>query len=589
MCGITALIRRTSKPINDHTMTNIIKNFQYVKSRGPDTTIIKEIDHHVLFMFHRLAIIDPNHISDQPLQLNDLYLICNGEIYNYQYLIQKYNFVMKTKSDCEVILHMYKNFGIERTLKELDAEFVFVLYDIGNKKVYLARDPIGVRPMFTGWDSPEMNYMLVASEAKALHHLCDHSLRQFEPGTYYERELDTGNTIRIAYYNPMNFESFQNKIKSVELSIPTEYPRICAWINYFLTKAVEKRIMSDRPIGCLLSGGLDSSLVVAIMSRYIKDITIFSIGLEGSVDVHYAKIVAKFLELKNHNIVTFTTDQGINSLSDVIKAIESYDTTTVRASTPQYLLALDISTLTAIKAILSGEGSDELFGGYMYNHDAPDSNALHKDTLRLLQELYLYDDLRTDRTMGAHGLEVRPPFLDLDLIALVLQLDPQLKMCTDSMEKKLLRDSFSMKIMDEDAFTDEMNKLCALDKFYVSSYVNKCPFEKKPYLPDEVLYRSKSAFSDAVSSKEVSWYKSIQAKVNDLYSDQEFEKLRTKYTDNTPRTKEELYYRDMFESHYNGRSYWIPKFWMPQWQQASLIDPSATVLEAHQKFNTIIN
>ncbi len=595
MCGITALISPQGA-LKKIDTKKVLKNFDNVRPRGPDTTIVKEVDENVLFVFHRLAIIDPDHASDQPLQLDDLHLICNGEIYNYQALIKKYGFVMKTKSDCEVILHMYKKFGIDRTVRELDAEFVFVLYDQPNKKVYLSRDPIGVRPMYTGNKDGDI---YVASEAKAIHQLTDDKMNQFLPGYYYEIVIGSISSIgssessgseerkMVQYYSVIDTTAFQEKVKSVGLIIPQEYNRICAWVNYFFTKAVEKRLMSDRPIGCLLSGGLDSSLVVSIMSRYIKNINVFTIGLEGSVDVFYAKIVAEFLGLENHHVVKFTTDEGINSLSDVIKTIESYDTTTIRASTPQYLLAKYISAMTSIRVILSGEGSDELMAGYMYSHDAPDAKSLYLDTIRLMILLYLYDLLRTDRTLSSQGLEARPPFLDLDFIALIFSLNPEIKMCKDTIEKKLLRDSFSMQLMETDEFMDEMNKLSVLDDTYVSSYVEHHKFEKKPYLPDNVLYRSKSAFSDAVSSKEVSWYKSIQKKVADTYDDDHFKGLMISYkTDtNPPRTKEELYYREIFESHYKGRSYMIPQFWMPMWQKADVVDPSATVLDAHKKFN----
>jgi asparagine synthase (glutamine-hydrolysing) len=311
--------------------------------------------------------------------------------------------------------------------------------------------------------------------------------------------------------------------------------------------------MSDRPIGCLLSGGLDSSLVTSIVSRHLPNLHCFSIGLnESSVDIIAAKKVANFLKIpiENHHIVNFTIEEGLSAIRDVIYHLESYDITTIRASTPQYLLAKYIRTNTDIKVLYSGEGSDELFAGYQYSKSAPSDKDLHFDTIRLLSELYLYDNLRTDRTTAAWGLEVRVPFLDKKFTQYVLELDPKLKRSSmEVMEKMLLRNSF----------------------------------KEGNYLPDEILYRPKEAFSDAVSSKEVSWYKSLNVYINQAVSDEQLGDASIKYPYNTPQTKEALYYRDIFSELYPIKNIdqVIPHYWLPKWQ-GNVQDPSATVLKCHQ-------
>jgi asparagine synthase (glutamine-hydrolysing) len=493
------------------------------------------LNNNLKFGFHRLAIVDPSATANQPFYYSDNVSICNGEIFNHSILENKYEFKMETKSDCEVLLHMYNKFGIDALVNELDAEFAFVIYDKKNNYLYAGRDPYGVRPLFIG---KGYNTIAFCSEAKGLTDFDNLIVEPFLPGHYMQVNLDT---LELKYTNYYNIDIIER--------IDANRNNILYLINKLFTESVVKRLMSDQSIGCLLSGGLDSSLVTSIVSRYIKDIQCFSIGLENSVDVIAAKKVSKYLGIpyENHHIITFTVEEGLQALEDVIYHLESYDITTIRASTPQYLLAKYIKTKTNVKVLFSGEGADELFAGYQYSKDAPNAEELHKDTKRLLKELYMYDNLRTDRTISGWGLEVRVPFLDKEFTKFVLSLDPNLrKPSKDIMEKILLRDSFN-----------------------------------DNYLPDEILYRPKEAFSDAVSSKEISWYRSLCKYIDGFVTDDELKDASNKYPFNTPQTKEALYYRNIFSRLYPNRDKLIAHYWMPMWQ-GDIKDPSATVLACHK-------
>lgn len=530
MCGIFCSINNCdtncNNVLNDN---NNLDSFILIGHRGPDYSTLNRVDNNVYLGFHRLAIVDQSLNGNQPFELDDSYLVCNGEIYNHEQLISKYNLMPKSKSDCEVILHMYNKFGIDKTVRELDAEFAFILYDTEHKTIYVARDHYGVRPLFIGSKNTEL---YIASEVKSLH-MCN-TVEQFRPGHY--ATIDASNNVTYTKY----FDYLELNDHCLEL---VKYNLRCK-----LTDAVNKRLMSERPIGCLLSGGLDSSLVTSLVHKQMPDVHCFSIGLEGSVDVAAARVVARHLNITNHHIVTFTVDEGFNVLKDVIYHLESYDITTVRASTPQYLLAKYIKENTDIKVLYSGEGSDEIFAGYQYSKMAPSIKALHEDGKRLLNELHFYDNLRTDRTTAAWGLEVRVPFLDKEFVQYSMSINPEFKMCNNKMEKSVLREAFANSTM----------------------------------LPLEILYRRKEAFSDAVSSKEISWYKTLVSKINELVTDADLENAKYRYKINTPKTKEALYYRNCFVEMYPDRDNLIPHYWMPQWQTTELYDPSATVLACHE-------
>lgn len=514
MCGIFAYFG------DGPDISELQRHYQKIQHRGPDFSTIQQLAERLVMGFHRLSIVGLNEQSNQPLVHKDRFLVCNGEIFNYHHLVEKYDYQVNTDSDCEVILHLYDQFGIDETVKQLDGEFAFVLYDQG--KLYAARDPVGIRPLFYLQDDTGIYF---CSEYKGLPTGEERKGECFPPGhMYYAQEN------RWDHYHP-----FPAQMDTHLIDVQTA-------INYFLTEGVKKRFQSDRPVGCLLSGGLDSSLIVAIAHKYQPNIPTFSIGLEGGVDLAAARDVVDYLNLQNHHEVTFTVEEGIQAIRQVIYHLESFDITTVRASTPQYLLAKYIQTQTDIRVLLSGEGSDEIFAGYQYSKMAPDSEALEADLLRLLRELYMFDVLRTDRTMAAFGLEVRVPFLDLAFLELVMNIDGVSKMCGDKIEKKILRDAFA------------------------------------GMLPESVLYRSKAAFSDAVSSPTQSWYESIKEYAEAEYTDWELVEAQAKYTHCPPFTKEALLYREIFEEFYPEQSHLIKHFWMPQFQTDQLMDPSATVL-----------
>jgi asparagine synthase (glutamine-hydrolysing) len=484
---------------------------------------------------------------------------------------------MKTKSDCEVILHMYNKFGMQRTLCELNGEFAFVLYDRKNDLVIAGRDQFGVRPLFFG---QAVGCYCFGSELKNVLFIYDDAApSQFPPGQYWV--IKNGNVAKYTYFSiaphvSTNWDidfgiqsaileidnnlSFKNALTTIDtikqkLNVSVAHARI----RSLLTRAVDIRLMSDRPVGCLLSGGLDSSLITSLLSRRIP-FQCFSIGLKDGMDIAAAKKVVDYLEKGGgdikHHIVEFTVDEGFDAIEDVIFHLESYDITTIRASTPQYLLSKYISQKTDVRVIYSGEGADELFAGYQYSKTAPTHTDLYYDTARLLGELHFYDNLRTDRTTAAFGLEVRVPFLDKNLVKYVMSLPPAYRECNNRMEKTLLRNAFNVNDL-----------LCD----------NRPNFK---YLPDEILWRKKEAFSDAVSSKNISWYGSVQQRIDKIISDSEFKKEKVIYEPQPP-TKEALYYRRIYEKMYGGVNA-IPGYWMPKWQKQKIMDPSATVLDCHE-------
>jgi asparagine synthase (glutamine-hydrolysing) len=535
MCGILLLVEFAESKLSDEQKLGAL---DALKPRGPDRVKYVEVNHNeynAFIGFTRLAIMDVSDNGLQPFYANGVYSVTNGEIYNHERLIEEHDIQITSKSDCEVVLPLYLKYGFEFMIGMLDAEFATVIVDTNKHTIYFSRDRFGVRPLFMGSSA---NSFGISSELKAISTLMDH-VTPVVPGNYYELNLLTqGITCTQCYnYDLMTYVPDLNNVEYIHNRI-----------NELLSHAVDKRLQSDRPMGFLLSGGLDSSLIVSIACRILgaDNVTCFTIGLENSVDVLASIEVARSLGIKNHHIIKFTTEQGIAIIPEVIRAIESYDITTVRASTPQYLMAKYIAEHTDIKVILSGEGSDELNGSYRYFRDAPNVDELHWETIRLMRELYMFDNLRTDRTMASHGLEVRVPFLDFEFVDFVHKINPALKVSSSKvMEKMIVRDSFP------------------------------------DYLPTAILYRSKEAFSDAVSSKEVSWYNSIQAVVETAITDAQLASASKLYPFNTPETKEAYYYREVFESYYPDRSNVIDHLWLPRFQSKKVVDPSATILECY--------
>ena len=541
MCGIFGILGNSP-----HTTNELSKASDKSKQRGPEYSTIKSIDvgnsSHVTLGFHRLAINGLDNDSHQPITRNGCYLVCNGEIYNYKELIEENDMNMQTRSDCEVILHLYEKYGMEYTLRLIDGVFAFILVDTVKQKAYVARDVFGVRPMF--WFSSLNNaYYGFGSEMKQLVGVTDEIIEQFNPGSFSCFDFSGSNIVKNESQTFFYFPFATRK----EISYSPEYEiyKYLQVIKNELEIAVKKRVnCTDRPIACLLSGGLDSSLITALVAGYVKDVSkleTYSIGLEGSEDLENAQKVADFLGTKHTSIVA-TEEEFLNAIPEVIYVIESYDTTTVRASVGNFLVAKYISKHSDAKVIFNGDGSDELTGGYLYFHMCPNSHEFDKETRRLLQNIHYFDGLRSDRCISYHGLEARTPFLDRSWIEKYLMIPKKYRNHTmlKQPEKFLLREAFS----------------------------------RSNILPKEVLWRTKEAFSDGVSSCKKSWYETIQNHlVNDIILD-------TTNMVNIPQTTEQKYYRSIFESHYPKRGNVIPYFWMPRYINAT--DSSARTLEIYK-------
>jgi asparagine synthase (glutamine-hydrolysing) len=500
------------------------EGFAVLAHRGPD-------QHRVLsdatgtFGFHRLAIMDVSEAGMQPFVKDGVTLMVNGEIYNEHDLKSRYaDYPYQGHSDCEVLLPLYADKGAA-LCAELDAEFAFVLHDANGQHLLAGRDPIGIRPLFYGYQK-DTGAIAFASEAKALLPLCA-KIYPFPIGTVY---ID-GTFVRYHDITVSNRPTLSEPeaIKSV--------------IREGLTEAVTKRRMSDVPVGYLLSGGLDSSLVCAIAARQSKEpLTTFSIGMTtDAIDLSYAAVVAQHLGTDHHEIL-MDEAMVLEALPDVVRMLETYDITTIRASLGMYLLCQGIRRISDIKVLLSGEISDELFG-YKYTDYAPSAIAFQEESLKRLRELYLYDVLRADRCIAAWSLEARVPFGDLRFVADVLAIDPAQKLNTRNMGKYWLRAAFA----------------------------------EGDYLPETILWRDKAAFSDAVGHSMVD---ALKAMAESKYSDTEFERKAATYSHCPPISKEALWYRELFESFYPHQAHWLSAYWMPNpvWVGQAINDPSARVL-----------
>ncbi len=537
MCGIFCAIKFDGK-LDQLELNNCSSK---IYPRGPDgqkTIIFDKYNNQIMMTFARLAIMDTSLIANQPFQDKTGKVICNGEIYNYQKLIKSYSIQMNTNCDCEIILPVADKIGFEQMIKsELDAEFAMIYYSKKDNAIYAARDRYGVRPLYYGRNNTTRT-IYFSSELKALHPVAE-IIFQVEPSVYYKISLNLEWNIALSGKKYYDYDKLINVTNYL-----TDTYYIQNKIREYFTEAVSKRLCSDRPIGFLLSGGLDSSLVVSIASKILgpEKIVCFSVGMNGSPDVESAKKVVSYLGIKNHHIIPFTVDIGIKNLENVISTIETYDITTIRASTPQYVMAKYISENTNIKVILSGEGSDEIHGSYKYMRFAPNEKEFHNETIRLLMELCYFDNLRTDRTTAGWGLEVRVPFLDHQYVEFISTISPKLFIYDkENIEKKIVRDSF------------------------------------RGYLPDDILYRPKEAFSDAVSTTDISWYQSVAKLADTIISDKEFE--NNIFLINKPQSKESLYYRKIFNKFYPNRDNVLPHYWLPKFPIGNTItDPSATIL-----------
>jgi asparagine synthase (glutamine-hydrolysing) len=509
MCGIFAYLGHYPVNIDLRYFFNLISN------RGPDNSNFEVFDSFTIG-FHRLCINDLTSLGNQPFNYNGILLICNGEIYNYKELARLYNICLKSNSDCEIIIHLYLILGIEKTIKILDGEFAFVLIDCNLGIVYAGRDQQGVRPLFIGQSYDKV--IAFSSLLKSLN-FCER-VEQFPPGHYWS----SANGLLIQYSFP---------IKEILI---VDYQTIVNEVRKRLICAVEKRINNtERNIGFLLSGGLDSSIVCAIAANLsFERIHTFSIGLEGSSDLMYARKVAEFINSIHHEIY-FTENEGVNLINDVIWNIESFDTTTIRASIPQFILAKYISQNTTVKVLLTGEGADELCYGYRYHSMAPSLKEAQDESERLQNDLHFFDLLRSDRTLGSQGLEVRVPFLDKSFVEYYNMIDPKFKSSNDKIEKLILRHAF------------------------------------ENYLPFEIINRRKEAFSDGVGHNfRNSLIKYSEQKISDI-----------KFIGSFYKTKEQYLYKEIFDMLFAKKDNVIPYYWMPKWQNNDIIDPSATVLNIY--------
>lgn len=529
MCGITAIFNIQEQ--TPELRQKALKMSQKIRHRGPDWSGIYTGSTAIL-CHERLSIVDPES-GRQPLFAPDKkqVLAVNGEIYNHQYIrheFKDYNF--QTGSDCEVILALYRQWkasnsepacmkgeSLGEMIEKLSGIFAFALYDVEDGSFLIARDPIGVIPLYIGYDADGKVY--VASELKALEGQCDR-YEPFLPGNYYwSHEADKGQ--QRWYTRPW----MQGKtLSGNDLS----YGQAVEDIRISLMHAVKRQLMSDVPYGLLLSGGLDSSVISAIAKRYADKrienggmteaywprLHSFAVGLKGAPDLAKARLVAEHIGTVHHEI-NYTIQEGLDAIRDVIYFIETYDVTTVRASTPMYLLARVIKSM-GIKMVLSGEGADEIFGGYLYFHKAPSATEFHKETVRKLSKLYMYDCLRANKSLAAWGVEGRVPFLDKEFLDVAMSIPPKYKMCPGkTIEKKVVRD----------AFTD--------------------------MLPEEIVWRQKEQFSDGVG---YSWIDTLKEVTASAVSDEQMAHAAERFPINPPRNKEEYYYRSIFAEHFPSDS-----------------------------------
>lgn len=583
MCGIWGLLTLNSTFESD---SNLHKKFMKIKHRGPDRSTYIDNNNYKIG-FHRLAIMDTSIQGDQPFThsykmtdsgtgrpvLRTIYAMCNGEIYNYKEIKESADFIekennhdykMKSHSDCEIILPLFLNYGIDSLIKRLNGEFAFAIYDIYedlisgkiNYSLYLGRDRFGIRPLFyTLIDSDTIAF---CSEMKGLINIkSNNKIEIFRPRTWLHATGMKDDS--KLYFNA----GMYYRIGNLPIVKKPEMDDVYRMIQRLFTKAVEVRLESDREIGCLLSGGLDSSLVAGIASQILKSkgktLKTFSIGMADSPDCKFAKIVAEHIG-SSHTNIEIPESEWLNKLEEIIKITETFDITTIRASTGQYLVSKWIADNTNIKVLLIGDGSDELTGGYLYFHKAPTPKDFHIENIKLLEDIHYFDVLRADRGVASNGLEARVPFLDKDFVDLYLSIDPELRM--------------------PQTHTYEDGKIAKSEKWLLRK-----SFDNTDLLPKCVLWRKKEAFSDGVSSHYKSWYQIIQEKINSEMTDEYLIKEQNKYVGHVvPHTKEALYYHELYDSMYPKQYGILPYYWLPKWV-GNATDPSARTLNIYSELD----
>lgn len=510
MCGIVCVFDTKQK--NEVIRPQILEMSKKIRHRGPDWSGIYQHDN-VIFSHERLAIVDPTS-GKQPLFTKDkkVALAVNGEIYNHQELRSEFpDYEFLTQSDCEVILALYRRDG-KNFLEKLNGIFAFALYDEDNDAYLIGRDHMGIVPLYMGWDKNGSFY--VASELKSLEGVCN-KIEEFLPGHF----LYSKDGQELQQWYTRDWTDFDN-VKDNETDISA--------IRKGLEEAVHRQLMSDVPYGVLLSGGLDSTIIAAVTAKFARQriesgdtqeawyprLHSFAVGLEGSPDLAAARKAADHIGSVHHEI-KYTVQEGLDAIKDVIYHLETYDVTTIRASTPMYLLARVIKSM-GIKMVLSGEGSDELFGGYLYFHKAPSAQAFHEETVRKLGKLHLYDCLRANKSLMAWGIEGRVPFLDKEFMDVAMTINPKDKMITpERMEKWVLRKAF------------------------------------EDLLPESIAWRQKEQFSDGVG---YSWIDTLKQVAEDEVTDEMMANAKFRFPINTPMSKEEYRYRKIFESHFPSDS-----------------------------------
>ena len=497
--------------------------FDKTISRGPDMQRIQTFGD-VTLGFERLAIMGLTEEGMQPFICGENAVVCNGEVYGFRKLKKELEaeYTFKSDSDCEILLPLYEKYGLEM-FRKLDAEYACIIYDADKQDLIAARDPIGIRPLFYGY--PKDGEIVFASEAKNLVGMVD-KIYPFPPGHYY------ADGKFICYRDMTEVE------KVNEDALET----VCKNIHDKLVKGIEKRLDADAPLGFLLSGGLDSSLVCAVSAKILKKpIRTFAIGMStDAIDLKYAKEVADYIG-SEHTEIIITKEDVLNALREVISVLGTFDITTIRASIGMYLICKAIHETTDIRVLMTGEISDELFG-YKYTDFAPDAKSFQEESAKRVRELYMYDVLRADRCISSNSMEARVPFGDLDFVEYVMSINPEMKMNTYNKGKYLLRHAF-----------------------------------EGDYLPESILMREKAAFSDAVGHSMVDY---LKAYAEEYYTDEQFETECKKYDHVAPFTKESLLYREIFEEYYPGQAAMIVDYWMPnkEWEGCDVNDPSARVL-----------
>ena len=524
MCSIMCYVGTLTEKESEAFLPKFTEGFEKTKSRGPDMSEVLQFGSGVC-AFHRLAIMDLDETGMQPFCLDGSYSICNGELYGFRKMkrdLEAKGYAFTSDRDCEIVLPLYREYGT-KMFALLDAEFAMVIYDAQEDSFIAARDPIGIRPLYYGYT--EGGAILFASEPKNLVGLC-HRVMPFPPGHYYKDGKFT------CYCD----------IAEVEEVCHDDLEAVCKNIHDKLVAGIEKRLDADAPLGFLLSGGLDSSLVCSVAAKLLKKpIRTFAIGMsEDAIDLKYAREVADYIH-SDHTEVIITKDDVIENLETVIALLGTYDITTIRASMGMYLVCKAIHEQTDVRVLLTGEISDELFG-YKYTDFAPSAAAFQTEAQKRVRELHMYDVLRADRCISANSLEARVPFGDLDFVKYVMSVDPEMK----------------------------------LNKYKKGKYLLRHAFEGD-YLPLPILYREKAAFSDAVGHSMVDY---LKAYAETKYTDDEMKLRAAKYPFATPFTKESLLYREIFEKYYPGQAEMVKDFWMPNkaWEGCDVNDPSARVL-----------